>query len=289
MPRTVTTGDPSISDVAPIVVVPVRDDRANSVETERIRDERPTVLIEIRNPQFGRAARLEPGDSLVFGRAERGAGQLPDSSLVSHRHGVIAATETGFTVESIGTYSGFVVRDTMTPSRLHLPRGVGPIEVPFANAVISFDHSVPGQLVVAVVGSERADLWEANWRPEVEHDATVREYELRRSGRTQPPPGLRRKARGAPYTWFWTLVALCEGEITGASIGAPTNAELSQRLGYDTNIIDRHIASIYEALDIFQGEHTRPRDVAVRRAVDRGLVTRDHVRDLHDRLREPGR
>ena len=247
------------------------------------------MLIEVHNPQFDRTEVLEPGGTLVFGRAERGAGQLPDSALVSRRHGVIAATETGFTVESTGTYSGFVVRDTMTPSRLHLPRGVGPIEVPFTNTVNSFDHSVPGQLFVAVVESDRADTWEQNWGPELEHDTSVGDYEMWRTGSTGPPPGLRRKARGAPYTWFWTLVALCEREITGKNIGVPTNAELSKRLGYDIKIIDRHIASIYEALDIFLSEHTRPRDVAVRRAVDRGLVTRDHINDLHSRLSEPER
>jgi len=171
------------------------------------------VPVRIYNPQFERTKDLHPGEEVVFGRGVRDAGELPNNSLVSHRHGVIAATESGFSVTSIGTYSGFVVRDTMTPSRLHIPRGIGPIGVPFANAIISFDHSVTGRLVVAVVGSELAEQWEESWGPEIEHDAAVARRSL--GGRTQPPPGLKRKARGEPYTWFWTLVAMCEGGSPG--------------------------------------------------------------------------
>jgi len=57
-------------------------------------------------------------------------------------------------------------------------------------------------------------------------------------------------------------------------------------LGYDTSIIERHLSSIYEALDIDPQEQQRPRDTVVRRAVDRGLVTREQ---LHGRtIRFPG-
>jgi hypothetical protein len=224
-----------------------------------------------------------PGEEVVFGRGVHDVGELPNNTLVSHRHGVIAATESGFSVTSIGTYSGFVVRDTMTPSRLHLPQGMGPIELPFANAIISFDHGVPGRIEVAVVGSDRADLWEQRWGPEEQHDEEVELHDRQRRWRTTRPRGLKRKARGEPYTWFWTLVAMCEGEITSESAGVPTNAELGRRLGYDTNIIERHLSSIYEALDIDPHEQQRPRDTAVRRAVDRGLVTREQLQGLHER------
>ncbi len=247
------------------------------------------MFVRIYNPEFGRKKELLPGDEIIFGRGVRDVGELPNNSLVSHRHGVIAATNSGFSVRSIGTYSGFVVRDTMTPSRLHLPRGMGPIELPFANAVISFDHSVPGQIRVEVVGSEQADLWEERWGPEAEHDEEVRLHDRRTSRRTQPPPGLKRKARGEPYTWFWTLVGMCEGEITSESAGVPTNADLARKLGYETNIIERHLSSIYEALEIDPREQQRPRDVAVRRAVDRGLVRREHLPLLGERtIRLPG-
>lgn len=244
------------------------------------------MFVRIYNPQFDRTVELRPGDDIVFGRGARDAGQLPNNSLVSHRHGLVAATESGFSVTSIGTYSGFVVRDTMTPSRIHLPRGIGPIELPFANAIIGFDHSVTGQIIVTVVGSKRADQWEENWAPEVEHDAAVWDQVWRTVWRTQPPPGLKRKARGEPYTWFWTLVAMCEGDITGRSDGVPSNADLARILGYDTNIIERHVACIYEALDVDPRELKRPRDTAVRRAVDRGLVTREQLHQL--RQRAPG-
>ena len=241
------------------------------------------MFVQIYNPQFERTKEVLPGEEVVFGRGVRDVGELPNNSLVSHRHGVVAVTKSGFSVTSIGTYSGFVVRDTMTPSRLHLPQGMGPIELPFANAIISFDHGVPGQIRVAVVGSDRADLWEERWGPEAEHDDAVWLHDRRTSRRTQPPPGLKRKARGEAYTWFWTLVAMCEGEITAESAGVPTNADLARKLGYDTNIIERHLSSIYEALDIDPRDQQRPRDAAVRRAVDRGLVTREHLPLLGER------
>ena len=247
------------------------------------------MFVRIYNAQFERTKEMLPGEEVVFGRGVRDVGELSYNSLVSHRHGVVAATASGFSVTSIGTYSGFVVRDTMTPSRLHLPQGLGPIELPFANAIISFDHGVPGHIGVAVVGSDRADLWEERWGPEEEHDEEVRLHARRTFAGTQPPPGLKRKARGEPYTWFWTLVAMCEGEITAGSAGVPTNADLAQTLGYKTNIIERHLSSIYEALDIDPRQQQRPRDAAVRRAVDRGLVTREHPPLLAARtVRLPG-
>ena len=247
-----------------------------------------SVFVRIHNPQFDRTKEMVLGEEVVFGRGVRDVGELPNNSLVSHRHGVVTVTESGFAVTSIGTYSGFVVRDTMTPSRLHLPQGMGPVELPFANAVISFDHGVPGSIHVAVIGSGRADLWEDRWGPEEEHDEEVWLTHRRTFGRTQRPFGLKRKARGEPYTWFWTLVAMCEGEITAGSAGVPTNAELAKTLGYETNIIERHLSSIYEALDIDPKEQRRPRDVAVRRAVDRGLVTREHLPRLGERtVRQP--
>jgi hypothetical protein len=76
---------------------------------------------------------------------------------------------------------------------------------------------------------------------------------------------------------------MCEGEMTGGSAGVPTNAELSRRLGYEANIIERHLAAIYEALEIYPGEQQRPRDAAVRRAIDRGLVRREHLIQLTQR------
>ena len=240
------------------------------------------MFVSIYNRQFDRTKDIVPGEEVVFGREQRDVGELPNNSLVSRRHGVIAATETGFSVTSIGTYSGFVVRDTMPPSRLYVPQGMGPVELPFADAVISFDHGVPGQLHVDVVGSDRADLWEERWGLEEEHDAEVGAGDRRASWSTRPRR-LKRKARGEPYTWFWTLAAICEGEITAASAGVPTNTDLAQRLGYNTNIIERHLSSIYEALDIDPRRQQRPRDAAVRRAVDRGLVTRKHLPSLAKR------
>lgn len=79
---------------------------------------------------------------------------------------------------------------------------------------------------------------------------------------------------------------MCEGEITANSAGVPTNTDLARRLGYDTKIIERHLSSIYEALDINPRRQQRPRDIAVRRAVDRALVTRKHLPLLADRTVE---
>jgi len=245
------------------------------------------VFVRIHNPQFDRSLELRPNEEIVFGRGVRDVGQLPNNSLVSRRHGLIAATETGFAVTSIGTYNGFVVRDTMTPSRLHIPVGMGPIELPFANAVVSFDHSVVGRLEIKVVGSELADRWEENWAPEAEHDRTITEHSQRSRSTNYPAsaerPPLKRNARGEPYTWFWTLVAMCEGEITAEFEGVPSNSQLAEDLGYETKAIERHVAAIYLALDIHPGDYQRPRDTAVRRAVDRGLVTRRDLEQLDRR------
>ena len=241
------------------------------------------MFVRIYNPQFERTKEVLPGEEVVFGRGVHDVGELPNNSLVSHRHGVIAATESGFSVTSIGTYSGFVVRDTMTPSRLHLPQGMGPIELPFANAIISFDHGVPGQIQVAVVGSDRADLWEQRWGPEEQHDEEVELHD--RQTRWRTTAAARPQAQGTRGALH--LVLDTRGDVRGRDhgrVGGRANQRrIGRRLGYDTNIIERHLSSIYEALDIDPHEQQRPRDTAVRRAVDRGLVTREQLHGLHER------
>ena len=246
------------------------------------------MFVRIYNPKSERSKKLEPGESMVFGRdVGLGVGELSMNMLVSRRHGIVAATSSGFSVESIGTFSGFVIKDTMTPSRLHLPQGTGPVEVPFANAVISFDHGVPGALHVEVVDSDQAALWEKRWGPDQVHELSAADPRSQWRG-SQPPKRLERKETGEPYAWFWTLVAMCEGEMTDESVGVPTNADLSKMLGYSTNIIERHLRSIYAALEIEISEQNRPRDAAVRRAIDRGVVTRKHLPELAEKkVRSP--
>lgn len=119
----------------------------------------------VHNPEFDHTAVLRPGEELEFGRYTRGVGQLREDTLVSRRHGLITATDDGFTVTSTGSYLGFTVSDRTTPSKLYIPVGVGPITIPFAEAAITFDRDIEGELQITVAGSPAADLWRSQWGP----------------------------------------------------------------------------------------------------------------------------
>lgn len=228
-----------------------------------------SVEVTVHNPMFDRTIVLSSGDELEFGRYTRGVGQLPENALLSRDHGLIVATVDGFTVTSTGRHLGFVVSDRATPSRLHIPCGVGPIEIPFANASISFTHDIPSTLDIEVVGSDRADEWRNAWRQDMKN---LRPRVNRGGNLTRPAQEARfRKANGNPYTWFRTLVAMCEPSLAGGLPGVPTNTDLANRLGYTPKVIERHLRDIYTELKVPPGG--RQRDAAVRIALERGIVT----------------
>jgi len=242
------------------------------------------VEIVVTNPDYdGPRRRLAVGDSQPFGREVGGVGRLGDDPTISRCHGVVVATEHGFTVEATGTFTGVTVRDRVTPSRLHIPNGVGPVDIPFRNCTISVDSDAgPARLDIEVIGSPRADTWATQWGI----DAPPRPPTDRASTRPRSPtsaparmrdPGLFRKSNGVHYSWFNVLVALCEAALISDDGVAPTNDELAERTGYSVGNIEKKFAEIYRALEINPANTPRPRDIAIHRAITNGIVTPDHL------------
>lgn len=239
--------------------------------------------IRILNPTWnGPEVRLEPGDELLFGRDQGGAGRIGSdlTRAVSRHHGTVRATDDGFTVRATGSHVGVVVRDRSTPSELHVPSGVGPITVPFRSCSIVLDENMPiARLDLEVTGSPPADRWHERWGVEVE--------ELLPS---EPLPGLmtlapfpadrfyRNEANTKRYAWWVTLLALCEPLFGVGPAGIPTNLQLSARLNYSTKTIEQHLTKIYEVLRVDAA--LRQREIAAHVAIRRGIVVEADLEGL---------
>ena len=240
------------------------------------------AVVTITNPGVpGLSKVLEPGTSMEFGREVGGVGRISDDAIVSRRHGVIAGTDAGFEVTSIGSLIGFVVADRTTPSRLHIPCGVGPIPVPFADAsvIVELDDG-RDHLDVVVESSSAADSWRSSWGPEVRQrwaDVAADAPVLPATAAAMANVGWR-KTNGKPYAWFLTLIALCEPALGSGPAGTPTNRELAVRRYTSPGVIERHVAQIYDAFGL--ADVRGARDVIVQIAVERGLVTRADLRAL---------
>jgi hypothetical protein len=226
---------------------------------------------------------LRPGESLKFGREQSGVGFMGERRTISRHHGTIEVEDDQYTVTSTGTEFGFVVMDRSTPSRVYVPRGLGPVAIPFASAVLAIEHRHERfMLLLEVVGSDHAERWRQAWtpgqrerwraRPAMNTDAPWRGFEWARS-------------KESAYAWFKTLVALCEPALLSHSDAehvsspqpTPTNTVLAARLVTSTKVIERHIAEIYQELGL--SHLARPdREIAVAIATGQGLVTPD---DLH--------
>ena len=228
------------------------------------------VEITITNPlRRGLAVTLLPGEELVFGSSQGGVGRISESSAVSRRHGTVHAANAGFSVTATGSTMGFTVADRTTPSRLTIPRGVGPVAIPFAQCSLIVEYQGGfGYLNVSVSGSEQADRWAASWGPQ------LRElWAAAKPGLMTTPPWPKvnwRKSNGAPYRWFTTLIALCEPALSDRPAGTPTNTQLAHRLGLAEKTIEEHITAIYRAFDL--GAEAS-RDFVVASAVEQGIVT----------------
>lgn len=234
------------------------------------------AVVTITNPNLpGLCEVLEAGAALEFGRDVGGVGRISDDSTVSRRHGIITATEDGFEVTSVGSLRGFVVADRTTPSRTYVPCGVGPVSVPFADAsvIVELDDGLD-YLDVAVESSTAADQWRTSWGPEMRQRwADVAKDVPALPGTAPAMAGIRwRKTNGVPYSWFLTLVALCEPALGEGPAGTPINRDLAKRRFTTVKVIERHVAQIYEAFEL--AEVKGARDLIVQIAVDRGLVTR---------------
>lgn len=223
--------------------------------------------------------RLAIGDVQVFGSAEAGLGWLGNGAAISRRHAELVVTDLGFTIEATGTFAGIEIVDRSTPSRLFVPHGVGPIDIPFRECSIVVDlDGDPIRVHIHVIGSARADLWAEQWGIDAPPNPA---RSPQRSARTVTGrAALRdvrrvRKPNGAYYTWFVVLVALCEPAYDDPPSPAPTNKQLARRLGLREADVERKLASIYRALEIDAND--RQRDLAVRRALANGIVTQEHL------------
>lgn len=228
------------------------------------------VEIMIANPlRRGLAVTLFAGEELVFGRSQGGVGRISESSAVSRIHGTVHATNVGFNVTATGSTMGFTIVDRTTPSRLTIPRDVGPVPIPFAQCSLIVEYQGGfGYLNLSVSGSEQADLWAASWGPQLRLL-----WAAAKPGQMTAPPWPKvkwRKSNGAPYQWFKTLIALCEPALSDRPAGTPTNTQLAHRLGLAEKTIEQHITAIYRAFDL-RAEASR--DVIVASAVEQGIVT----------------
>jgi hypothetical protein len=232
------------------------------------------AVVAITNPTIsGLIKELEPGDCFEFGRDVGGVGRISEMNGVSRLHGRIDAVVDGYTVTSLGTHVGFVVADWTTPSRLHVPRGSGPVVVPFAEASIIVElDSGRDHLDVTVEGSTTADRWRDGWAPDMRArwaDAGEQVLPL-----TAAPMSRVKwmKSNGKPYSWFLTLVAMCTLTLSDGRGGTPTNKQLAAIRILPVGVIERHVTEIYDAFTHSPADGNR--DAIVALAVSSGLVTR---------------
>lgn len=231
----------------------------------------PAHVVHIVNPTRHGVDRvtIAVGAEFAFGRQIGGVGRISEDPRVSRHHGLVQATAEGVSVTSTSRRNGFVVRDRATPSRLTVPRGVGPVPLPFREFSIVLEHCV-GQapyLDVEVEGLERADRWHASWGPQIR-----RGWFDQRESTAPPLADFHPKfAGGTVRAWFKTLVALCEPQFGRGPAGIPTNADLAARRFVNLGTIERDLTTIYRVLDI---EH-RPdrREIAAVVPVITGAVT----------------
>lgn len=219
--------------------------------------------------------RIAPGERLAFGR-EPGPGQITaDDRRVSGQHGVIAASASGWTVESTARFYGFTVYDCDSPSRLCVPVGGGPIVVPFASAVLAVELR-GDRYVLEIRGPDTgrwADAW-ANAPRDLGEDPEVV------TGDTVPVwAGTRWTDRtGRALRWYQTLVALCEPRFgVPPEERIPSNREVAQRLGVSQSVIENHyLQRLRKELGLRKfDEQTRLAAVVI--AIGQGLVTRSDL------------
>ena len=248
------------------------------IEIERItkRVAADLLVVRVENPKFVHPpVSLVRGEEFEFGRHIGGAGRISEHDAVSRSHGRIITTGTGFSVVTTGSQIGVTVTDRTTPSKLVIPRGVGPVHVPFRDCSIIVDlHEQRDYLNVSVEGSALADAWAEAWGPQM-RDRWFDEHPRPAFGTRQffdRSPVRWRKTNGQPYAWFRTLAALCEPALGAAPAGTPTNGQLCTRLHQSKSVTERHLGQIYEAFDLTP--ETRDRDLVVIRAIDLGIITR---------------
>lgn len=211
------------------------------------------------------------GHPLVFGRLP-GPGQLAlDDTRVSRRHGEIAATAAGtWTVTATGSHAGVAVYDHETPSRLHVPCGVGPVLVPFARASVVIE--IEEQRHAFTVSAPGLAGWSGSWESVLRATEAPVDPSVTQIGWD----GVRGRDErtGRPLRWFQTLVAMCEPYFADPpEERVPTDDELARRLGTTKNMVQsRLIGSVRDALG-FDTYTPQLRQTMVSIAISQGLVT----------------
>jgi hypothetical protein len=102
-----------------------------------------------------------------------------------------------------------------TPSRIHVPRGVGPVPIPFRECSIVLEHCRERPYLDGVVeGSIAAEKWHRSWGPE------MRDNWMDPTSSVLPALPKFAPRRGSGHReWFVTLVALCEPHLgRGAAV-----------------------------------------------------------------------
>lgn len=213
---------------------------------------------------------LLAGERLEFGR-RKGPGQITETDrTVSDHHGTIRHDGDSWSITSTGSYLGASVHDVATAASFELSVGVGPVTVPFANAI------------VIVAGRDSR------------HALTVRgpvlgglEPSLVGSGSTIPivDRSICLGSDGQPLRWFLTLIALCEYSLTnpGLSVGSvPSDRELQSRLGIRSSTLERALTRAREELG-FAPHTPQLRVVMAITAIHQGVVTPSDLQYLDDK------
>jgi len=225
-----------------------------------------------------RAVELAPGDELPFGRAP-GSGHISQSPAVSKVHGLIRAGEGAWSVVSTGRYHGFTVLDGETPSRLVIPKGAGPVTVPFARAVIAVEVEHHRCLLEVDARHAGAPGWEGAWVSYLNREpASAVGPGAGSAGTNLAWAGARFTDRaGRPLKWYQVLVAMCEPRLrlpaSEREDRIPSNREIAQRLGVSVGVIENHHLDRLRRELGFPRFSEQMRLGAVLLAISQGIVT----------------
>lgn len=226
---------------------------------------------------------LGPGDQLAFGR-NSGPGQVAaDHRSVSGRHGLIDVDDRGWSVTSTGSLYSFSVYDVETPSRLYIPLGAGPVQVPFAHAVIAIE--ILDRRYVLQVDSVGAAGWANSWRSVRDHDPRRRDPEpldddlnavSTKTTRIGWSPAQFMDRKGNVRRWYQVLAAMCEPRLRVPAETReeriPTNKQLALRLGISDRTLEKHLDELRQQFG-FDTYTDQMRVAAVVIAISQGIVT----------------
>ena len=219
---------------------------------------------------------LPAGERVDFGRSPGPLQIAPDEDRISRVHGSIQAlAEGGWTVRSLGSFSGFTVFDCETPSRLHVPVKAGPFTVPFAWAIIAVE--VVGDRYCLEVRGGGATGWASSWA------SVLHDNRRPTTGHTQPLWDTRNITGpdGKVRRWYQALVAMCEPRLKNPPLERiPTDNEVAKRLNISPKTLEKHRDRIRQELG-FAKYDEQTRLAAVVLALGQGLVTPNDLIYLH--------